>query len=195
MRHVDAGSGVPLSVLVERAGHAVAHAARTMMGGTYGRRVVVVAGKGNNGADGRVAARRLEERGARVIVFDAERTPMSLADCDLVIDAAYGTGFRGEYSAPDTKAPVLCVDIPSGVDAVTGEVRGRPFRADATVTFGAMKPGLVLEPGRSLAGDVSVADIGLLIGRGAEVDSRLLGIVEHRELLCRPVLNLPGFQP
>ena len=81
MRHVDANSGVSFDVLVERAGHAVAHAARLLMGGTYGRRVVVVAGKGNNGADGRIAARRLEERGAHVVVFDAERAPMRLADC------------------------------------------------------------------------------------------------------------------
>ena len=178
MRHVDANSGTSFDVLVERAGHAVAHAARLLMGGTYGRRVVVVAGKGNNGADGRVAARRLEERGARVVVFDAERAPMLLADCDLVIDAAYGTGFRGEYFAPTTHAPVLAVDIPSGIDARTGESRGRPPHAAATVTFGALKPGLVLEPGRSYAGDVSIADIGLHVDRAVDVDPRMLGLVE-----------------
>ena len=183
MRHVDANSGVPFDVLVERAGHAVAHVARLMMGGTYGRRVVVVAGKGNNGADGRVAARRLEERGARVVVFDAERAPMLLADCDLVIDAAYGTGFRGEYFAPATKAPVLAVDIPSGIDAVTGERRGSPARAAATVTFGALKPGLVLEPGRSFAGEVSVSGIGLDIGRARGVDARLLAVVDHDDVV------------
>lgn len=183
MRHVDANSGTSLDVLVERAGHAVAHAARLVMGGTYGRRVVVLAGKGNNGADGRVAARRLEERGARVVVFDAERAPMLLADCDLVIDAAYGTGFRGEYFAPDTKAPVLAVDIPSGIDSRTGEVHGRPARATATVTFGALKPGLVLEPGRSYAGEVSVVDIGLSIGRAADVDGRLLGVVDPDDVV------------
>ncbi len=183
MRHVDANSGAPFDVLVERAGHAVAHVARLMMGGTYGRRVVVVAGKGNNGADGRVAARRLEERGARVVVFDAERAPMLLADCDLVIDAAYGTGFRGEYFAPATKAPVLAVDIPSGIDAVTGERRGSPARAAATVTFGALKPGLVLEPGRSFAGEVSVSGIGLDIGRARGVDARLLAVVDHDDVV------------
>lgn len=178
MRHVDANSDTSFDVLVERAGHAVAHAARLLMGGTYGRRVAVVAGKGNNGADGRVAARRLEERGARVVVFDAERAPMLLADYDLVIDAAYGTGFRGEYFAPDTKIPVLAVDVPSGIDSRTGEVRGRPARATATVTFGALKPGLVLEPGRSYAGEVGIADIGLRIERAVDVDARVLGVVE-----------------
>jgi NAD(P)H-hydrate epimerase len=184
MRHVDANSTVPFDILVERAGYAVAHAARVMMGGTYGRRVVVLAGKGNNGADGRVAARRLEERGARVVVFDAERAPMLLSDCDLVIDAAYGTGFRGEYNAPQTKAPVLAVDIPSGVDSCTGEARGRPARAAATVTFGTLKPGLVLEPGRSLAGEVSIADIGLDVRLAVDVDARSLGLVEPDDVVA-----------
>jgi NAD(P)H-hydrate epimerase len=182
MRHVDANSGTSFDVLVDRAGHAVAHAARLLMGGTYGRRVVVVAGKGNNGADGRVAARRLEERGARVVVFDAERAPMLLTDCDLVIDAAYGTGFRGEYTAPSTRAPILAVDIPSGVDALTGAIHGVPPRATATVTFGALKPGLVLEPGRSLAGEVSVVDIGLAIDRATDVDARLLAVVDNDDV-------------
>ncbi len=182
MRHVDANSGAPFDVLVERAGHAIAHAARLMMGGTYGRRVVVVAGKGNNGADGRIAARRLEERGARVVVFDAERAPMLLADCDLVIDAAYGTGFRGEYFAPATRAPILAVDIPSGVDALTGVAHGSPPRATATVTFGALKPGLILEPGRSIAGEVSVVDIGLVTQRAADIDARLLAVVDHDDV-------------
>ncbi|MEY2968642.1 MAG: hypothetical protein RIQ64_1269 [Actinomycetota bacterium] len=182
MRHVDANSGTSFDVLVERAGHAVAHAARLLMGGTYGRRVVVVAGKGNNGADGRVAARRLEERGARVVVFDAERAPMLLTDCDLVIDAAYGTGFRGEYTAPSTRAPILAVDIPSGVDALTGATHGVPPRATATVTFGALKPGLVFEPGRSLAGEVSVVDIGLAIQRATDIDARLLAVVDNDDV-------------
>lgn len=183
MRHVDASAPVHVDVLIERAGHAVAHAARLLMGGTYGRRVVVLAGKGNNGADGRAAARRLEERGARVVVFDAQRAPMLLGDCDLVIDAAYGTGFRGEYTAPQTKAPVLAVDIPSGIDSRTGETHGAPARAAATVTFAALKPGLVLEPGRSYAGDVSIADIGLDVRRAADVDSRLLAVVEPDDVI------------
>lgn len=182
MRHVDKNSGASFDVLVERAGHAVAHAARLLMGGTYGRRVVVVAGKGNNGADGRIAARHLEERGARAVVFDAERAPMLLSECDLVIDAAYGTGFRGEYFAPTTRAPILAVDIPSGVDALTGVAHGSPPRATATVTFGALKPGLVLEPGRSIAGEVSVVDIGLATHHAADIDSRLLAVVDSNDV-------------
>ena len=183
MRHVDQNSGVDFDVLIGRAAYAVAHAARLLMDGTYGRRVVVVAGKGNNGADGRVAAELLEQRGCRVTVFDAERTPIVLPACDLVIDAAFGTGFRGEYSAPHTPAPVLAVDIPSGVDALTGDECGRVMPADATVTFGALKPGLVMQPGRDLAGEIHVVDIGLDIARAAEVDPRLLAVVDADDVV------------
>jgi NAD(P)H-hydrate repair Nnr-like enzyme with NAD(P)H-hydrate epimerase domain len=63
MKAVDAAAPEPVDVLVARAGAAVARAAERMLGGAYGRRVVVVAGKGNNGADGRVAADRLRRRG------------------------------------------------------------------------------------------------------------------------------------
>src|SRR5450759_1224578 len=73
MQAVDAAvqASTPLDVLVERAGHAVALVALEMMGGAYGRRVLVVAGKGNNGADGRIAAGKLRRRGARVTVVEA----------------------------------------------------------------------------------------------------------------------------
>ena len=165
MALVDAAAVEPVALLIERAGAAVAHHAIDLMGGTYGRRVVVLAGKGNNGADGRAAAARLRRRGARVMVVPADDAGARLPAADLVIDAAYGTGFRGEFHVPDhAGAPVLAVDIPSGVDGLTGEVRGRAFEAVRTVTFVALKPGLVVEPGRGLAGEVVVVDIGLDAG-------------------------------
>ena len=166
MKAVDRAAPEPVEVLVERAGAAVARAALSMLGGAYGRRVVVVAGKGNNGADGRVAADRLRRRGVRVAVIDAAEQPERLPPSDLVIDAAFGTGFRGDYVPPDPAgAPVLAVDIPSGVDGLTGEVGERAVRAASTVTFAALKPGLVLGAGAEHAGRVSVADIGLDVSR------------------------------
>ena len=130
---------------------------------------MVVAGKGNNGADGRVAAARLARRGARVTVLDAAHAPGHIGPAgavDLVIDAAYGTGFKGTYQAPSVAdgVRVLAVDIPSGVDGDTGAACGAPLGADLTVTFAALKTGLVQGDGPRLAGRVVVADIGLDIG-------------------------------
>ena len=162
MAAIDAAAPEPVEVLIERAGSAVARMARQMLGGTYGRRVNVIAGKGNNGNDGRAAARILDAAGVRVRTFDAANCPPSLPDADLVIDAAYGTGFRGEWRAPRVgSAPVLAVDIPSGVNGLTGEASRGALPADRTVTFAALKPGLLLAAGRNLAGDVEVVDIGL----------------------------------
>ncbi len=160
MRAADAAAPEPEAVLVRRAGTAAAHAALDLMGGAYGRRVVVVAGKGNNGADGRVAAAVLRRRGAKVAVVGPAAT---LPRCDLVIDAALGTGLRGPYDAPGVPAGarVLAVDIPSGVDGDTGAAPGRPMRATRTVTFAALKPGLLQGDGPPLAGDVHLADIGI----------------------------------
>lgn len=186
MAAVDAAASEPVEALIARAGAAVARAAVEMMGGTYGRRVVVVAGKGNNGNDGRDAAERLRRRGVRVDVVPADQALLRLPPADLVIDAAYGTGFRGTYHAPDPgDAPVLAVDIPSGVDGLTGEASGRVLTAERTVTFAALKPGLVLNDGLTLAGDVHTADIGL------DVSSATVHQVEAADVAAwLPVLDL-----
>src|SRR5262245_31029914 len=123
-------AGTSEATLIGRAGGALAWHARRMLGGVYGRRVVVVCGKGNNGADGRTAAGLLARWGVGVDVIDLENPPdarriaRALDACDLAIDAMFGTGFRGElegtaslidgelYLAPR----ILSADIPSGVD-------------------------------------------------------------------------------
>jgi len=166
MAAVDAAAAEPLDVLVDRAGAAVARAALAEMGGGYGRRVVVLAGKGSNGADGRVAAGRLARRGVRTSVVDAAsgvaRLPPSGGHAvDLVVDAAYGTGLGRAFEAPAVDAPVLAVDLPSGLDGLTGEALGRPLPAVRTVTFAALKPGLLFGDGPALAGRVEVVDLGL----------------------------------
>lgn len=167
--------GISEAALVARAGGAVAHASRRLLGGTYGRRVVIVCGKGNNGADGRVAARRLAGWGARVDCFDVaeldrSRFTRALDRADLAVDAMYGTGFRGAlegaaalaaHSLTAAACLVLAVDIPSGVDGLTGAVRGPAVHASATVCLAGLKPGLVLHPGAALAGDIVVVDIGI----------------------------------
>jgi NAD(P)H-hydrate epimerase len=135
--------------------------------GAYGAKVVVVAGKGNNGNDGRVAARLLADRGARVRLLATSESQPDIAGADLVVDAAFGTGFRGEYAAPATSAPVLAVDVPSGLDADLGVAGPQAVRADRTVTFGALKAGLLLNDGPLHSGGVVVAGLGLAVGEAA----------------------------
>lgn len=185
MRAVDAGADVPEWVLVERAGAAVARTAVRMMGGTYGRTVHVIAGKGNNGADGRVAARLLAAKGVRVRVVVAADASGTLPPADLVIDAAYGTGFSGVWNPPDVgDTPVLAVDIPSGVDALTGEAHGPVLAATRTVTFAALKPGLLQLPGSALAGELEVVDIGLGPDVAAHAHAHLVQTVDVADWLA-----------
>ena len=182
MAAIDEAAPEGTDVLVERAGAAVAVAAVEMLTGRSegsaavleagrpsgalrqalrGRTVIVVAGRGNNGADGRAAARYLQRAGAecRIVAPDSA----GILPGDLFIDAAYGTGLNRPWtpSRLTSDMPVLAVDIPSGVDGLTGEVHGGALEATRTVTFAALKPGLLLHPGRRLAGSVSIADIGL----------------------------------
>ena len=164
MAAIDAAAPVAKEVLIERAGAAVAWAALRLLGGGYGRTVNAICGKGNNGADGRVAARHLAAKGVRVRIFDVP-CPGVLPPADLVIDAAYGTGFHGTWSPPDVgDTPVLAVDVPSGVDALTGDITGEVLAATHTITFAALKPGLLMPPGSVLAGELELAEIGIDVG-------------------------------
>ncbi|HEU5307021.1 MAG TPA: NAD(P)H-hydrate dehydratase [Acidimicrobiia bacterium] len=176
-------AGTPVEVLMDRAGRAVAWTVRRALPGAYGRRVAVVCGKGNNGGDGLVAARVLASWGVRTTVFelaagiDRRRCARAFAAADVVVDAMYGTGFRGTLDGDAAwvveqleafDGEVVAVDIPSGVDGLTGTFWGPTVRATRTVTFAARKPGLVFEPGRSRAGQIVVADIGIAPAEGIE---------------------------
>jgi NAD(P)H-hydrate epimerase len=176
--------------LMERAGAQAAAVALQAFAGA--RSWVVVCGGGSNGGDGRIMARRLEQAGKEVRVLDAKAGERVLGDADVVVDALFGTGFTG---TPREDAAVLieamnahrgrvfAIDLPSGVDASTGEVAGAAVKADATVTFHAKKVGLVLAPGRFNAGTVHVADIGLddVDTRLRTATRRLLDLVPRRE--------------
>jgi ADP-dependent NAD(P)H-hydrate dehydratase / NAD(P)H-hydrate epimerase len=179
--------------LMERAGEAVADAVAACL--PAASRVVVVAGPGNNGGDGFVAARLLAGRGYRVrvlLVGEAERIkgdaalaakrwggsltpadPEGLAagdPSDLVIDALFGAGLdrpvdglpRAMIESMNAQpAPILAVDLPSGISGTSGAVMGTAVKASRTVTFFRKKPGHLLLPGRTHCGPVSVADIGI----------------------------------
>jgi NAD(P)H-hydrate epimerase len=184
-------AGTPGIVLMEAAGAAVADAVAARW---TPRPVVVLAGPGNNGGDGFVAARLLAERGwpVRVALLGAREAlagdaalaaarwtdpvvplaPACLDGAGLVIDAVFGAGLSRPVAgiAAETLAradggraiaPVVAVDVPSGVHGDTGAVLGMAPRAALTVTFFRRKPGHLLLPGRALAGEIVVADIGI----------------------------------
>jgi NAD(P)H-hydrate epimerase len=188
MNDIDRAAPEPVDELISRAGAALARHSIRMLGGTYGRRLVVLVGKGNNGNDGRDAARRLTRRGVRVRIVDVANAPAVLPSCDLVIDAACGSGFRADDARPfvaplaPAGALVLAVDIPSGVDGLTGQAGtadaltaedvAAVMTADETITFAALKPGLLFADGSRSAGRITVADIGLDVSRAS---AHLLG--------------------
>ncbi|MBV9991513.1 MAG: NAD(P)H-hydrate dehydratase [Alphaproteobacteria bacterium] len=150
--------GTPVSVLMENAGRAVADA---ICARWSPRPVAVLCGPGNNGGDGKVAARLLAERGWELReTFD---------DAALVVDALFGAGLsrplEGEaarFARASKDLTVVAVDVPSGLHGDTAEPLGETcVEADLTVTFFAKKPAHVLMPGRALCGEVVVADIGI----------------------------------
>src|SRR3954471_3646372 len=167
MRAAEAGHDT--AALMERAGAEAARIALEVFPGAD--RWTVVCGGGANGGDGRIVARLLAERGKQVQLVDAAKAgETALGEPHVIVDALFGTGFSGE-PRPDAAslidrinasgAHVLAIDLPSGVDASTGEVRGAVVSAEETVTFHGRKVGLVVSPGRFRAGRVHVADIGL----------------------------------
>jgi NAD(P)H-hydrate epimerase len=203
MRAIDRaaieGLGIPSQVLMERAGTAVAEAARVLLG--PGGRFRVLCGAGNNGGDGYVAARLLHGSGhptdvlalvpaaglshdAAAMRQRAATAGVAIADVagpvalpavpgDVVVDALLGTGLtrpaEGRFAeaiaaiaaARAAGARVVAVDVPSGLSADSGRPLGPCVQADRTVTFAFPKRGLVVYPGASLAGEVTVADIGI----------------------------------
>lgn len=179
------GAGIPGEALMLAAGTAVAQAARRL---TRPVPTLVLAGPGNNGGDGYVAARLLEGWGWPVDVAalapprpgsDAAQAasrwrgpivpfvPERAARAGLVIDAVFGAGLARDVEGivaetlAAARGPILAVDVPSGLDGATGQVRGFAPQAAATVTFFRRKPGHLLLPGRALCGPVTLADIGL----------------------------------
>jgi hydroxyethylthiazole kinase-like uncharacterized protein yjeF len=182
-------AGLPGAALMEVAGAAATELALARYPTV--RRVAVVCGPGNNGGDGFVVARRLREAGldawivlaapedrfrgdaaAMLAVADHLEVPRAddLAGAELVVDALLGTGSSGAPRGAIAEAigriaqhgaPVLSLDIPSGIDATTGEVASVAVHADCTVSFHGRKLGTAIEPGRAHAGDVVTVPIGL----------------------------------
>jgi hydroxyethylthiazole kinase-like uncharacterized protein yjeF len=195
--------GIPGAVLMENAGRGATRIFLEHFSPSPGSCAVVICGPGNNGGDGYVMARYLNQAGMRVIVLalgkpgrisgealtnleiirhmkmDIMGAPGPagwrkvrdcLADCDYIIDGLLGTGLnsavRGYYSQViqdinSSGRPVMSIDMPSGLNADTGQVMGVAIRADLTVTFGFPKLGQMLFPGAGLVGRLARIDIGI----------------------------------
>ena len=182
--------GVAGLTLMENAGSAVAETVAARL--PIGSRVAVLAGPGNNGGDGFVAARQLAKRGyaATILLVGAVEqlkgdaaasakawngpiaaaVPAGLAGADIVVDALFGAGLdrpvdgvaRAMIEAVNAQgAPVVAVDLPSGINSNSGAVMGVAARAAQTVTFFRKKPGHLLMPGRAYCGATSVVPIGI----------------------------------
>lgn len=216
MGAVDArapGLGVPGLVLMENAGRAVARAIRRHC--PRGR-VLVLCGPGNNGGDGYVVARLLQQEGWPVRVArcaapragtdaavmaaawhgpEAPFTAAEAARADLVVDAVFGAGLTRDIDSTvsDVLAAARCivaVDVPSGLDGATGAARGAVARAELTVTFHRLKPGHLLLPGRALCGEVYLADIGM--PAGAMLRDQVKTFVNAPDIWELPQLSMSG---
>ncbi|MFD8631443.1 NAD(P)H-hydrate dehydratase [Streptomyces sp. NPDC059533] len=178
---------LPEGTLMQRAAAGLAAACAGLLGRVYGARVVLLVGPGDNGGDALYAGARLARRGAGVTAVPMDPARMHAgglaalraaggrveesvpARADLVLDGLVGIGGRGGLRPAAAAlveripagAVVVAVDLPSGVDADSGEVAGAAVTADVTVTFGAYKPGLLIDPGASRTGAVRLVDIGL----------------------------------
>jgi ADP-dependent NAD(P)H-hydrate dehydratase / NAD(P)H-hydrate epimerase len=182
---------LPAGALMQRAATGLAARCALLLGGPYGARVTLLVGAGDNGGDALFAGARLARRGARVdaILLRPERAHMhglaalrgaggvvtdwpvrSVAAADLVIDGLLGIGGSGGLRndaaqlvrlAAERAGLLVSVDLPSGVDADTGELPGEYVAADVTVTFGTRKIALVVDPAAGAAGWVEDVDIGL----------------------------------
>ncbi len=188
--------GIAIEMLMENASRAVAHAARACLGGTVaGKRILALAGHGNNGGDALGAARHLLNWGALVTCVvagdvrrlrPATRTQFdilnalgvrcgpppdaALPDCELVVDGLLGYSVAGApreaiaalvRMANRCGAPILAIDLPSGLHPDTGEPLGVAIRATFTVTLALPKVGLLATPARNLVGELLLADIAI----------------------------------
>ncbi len=179
-------AGLPDGALMARAARAIAVTACELIGFSYGARVLLLVGAGDNGGDALYAGAELARRGMAVqaVLATGRTSPEPLAalraaggrvvelagagPADLIIDGLVGIGAQGPLREPMLPLVehargrrVLAVDLPSGVDPNTGVVAGPAIEAEVTVCMGAYKPGLLVGPGRLHAGRVLLVDIGI----------------------------------
>ena len=213
-------AGTPGFALMLSAGQAVAQAAMELV---QEGPILVVAGRGNNGGDGFVAAAELAARGREVsVILLCERdslqgeaasaargwkhpvlpfNPQAIGKPALIIDALFGAGLNRPVKGDPYEmieainangAPVLSVDLPSGINGTSGAIMGIAIRAVETVTFFRPKPAHLLLPGRIHCGRVRVADIGIDAHVLGEIAPQTFENVPHLWHSAFPVPRIDG---
>ena len=203
MREVDrrttAEAGISQEQLMENAGGSVAEFLEEHFSPLGQHRIVILCGKGNNGGDGRVVARRLHGAKVHVVDFDSPGITPEMREATIVVDAVLGFGltepargkaaeFIHEINTGFPHARVVSVDLPSGMPSDSGMPMGEHVRADYTVTFTALKVCQALAPNCDHLGELHLADIGspasLLAGARLHVTevSEIAGLFAPREL-------------
>ncbi len=209
--------GISGKTLMERAGKAVIYELKKRW--PKAKNVVVICGKGNNGGDGYIAAYWAKKAGLAVKILQLDNVAKSSAETkqaylkcqklkikikpfvaaelttgDLLIDAIFGTGFKGRIKKEIKQAinainnsniPVIAIDVPSGVDASSGNVKETAICAKLTVTFIGKKVGLFIGAARDYCGEIVVNDLSLpteIISCGNEV-AKILDLPEEKKLL------------
>lgn len=186
--------GTSLAKLMDNAGFELSREIRKIAFEKMKKSVLILCGRGNNGGDGFVCANRLLEDGLDVTVAlvcgepkaqlakyaFSKLSPQIKVVCgnftseaekaDIIVDAVFGTGFRGELpesvsevfrTADRTDSIKIACDIPSGVNCLTGEVSAGTMTFDKTVTFHAVKIGSVMKPAKAFCGEITVSKIGI----------------------------------
>ena len=201
MRNIESAaenSGIKMESLMEKAGVRVAELASKIISEKKLTKVCIACGSGNNGGDGFVAARMLAKLcSVKVIMVSEVKSPLAkmnlgllpdnvevlyytsryyesvgiIKEAEMIIDAVYGIGFRGELSAESANLMEMCgenktavkiaVDLPSGAVCDTGAVSFGCFKADYTVSFTALKPAHVLYPSADFCGEILVKSVGV----------------------------------
>ena len=163
MARADALAG-NFEALMDAAGRAVA---RAMLGRYQPSRVLVLVGPGNNGGDGKVAARYLAQAGWPVKMLGlSEASIEDVQRAELVVDALFGAGLSRNLTGKavdllSAARRIIAVDVPSGLDGGTGQIRGYAPQTELTITFFRKKPGHLLYPGRALCGELLLRQIGM----------------------------------
>ncbi len=234
MRQIDrecTRAGIPVSTLMENAGKAVANEVRASLGSLENKNIVCLTGGGNNGGDGLVAARYLNDWGAKVSVFLAAARPADdpnlklvqergincidaeqdknlkkldgiLADATAIIDALLGTGKmrplegvfkqaleKAERARQERGVKIIAVDLPSGMDADSGDIDPACPHADITVTLGFPKLGLFSFPGAERVGILKIVDIGIPEALAEHITTELITDRWARTILPERPLN------